>query len=262
MLCPSGRARAEDDWEKPISRGGRFPKQAFHYLPEQDVYQCPAGNELYPEWRSVDRYGRRYRRYRATTCNSCRLLDRCTASSNGRALKRYVGEEFREMMAAVLNHPAARTKYRRRKAIIEPCCAELRERQGLKRFHRRGLKAVRAEFALHCIAFNLKKAVLKCLIILWFRLTQVGWRLIFFASHQSGPSQPKKLVYRQTHTFGGLVGKRAPLEFQDSRSLSATSPSLLGDPPTDVRNTRVHGRFRNAKLQAFYWSAGTHQGQP
>jgi hypothetical protein len=69
------------------------------------------------------------------------------------------GEEFREWMAQQLEHPLARARYRRRKVIVEPCFAELRERQGLKRFHRRGLKAVRVEFALHCIAFNLKRAV-------------------------------------------------------------------------------------------------------
>ena len=34
-----------------------------------------------------------------------------------------------------------------------------RERLGLRRFHRRGLIGVRAEFALYCIALNLKKAL-------------------------------------------------------------------------------------------------------
>jgi hypothetical protein len=51
-------------------------------------------------------------------------------------------------MAGLLDHPLARARYRRRQAIVEPCFAELGQRQGLKRFHRRGLKAVRAEFAL------------------------------------------------------------------------------------------------------------------
>jgi hypothetical protein len=48
-------------------------------------------------------------------------------------------------MAQVLSQPAARAKYHRQ-ALVEPCFAELRERQGLKRFHRRGLAAVRVEF--------------------------------------------------------------------------------------------------------------------
>ncbi len=61
-------------------------------------------------------------------------------------------------MIEVMAQPGARSRYRARGAIVERVFAELRERQGLKRFHRRGLFAVRAEFALHCIAFNLKQA--------------------------------------------------------------------------------------------------------
>ena len=37
--------------------------------------------------------------------------------------------------------------------------AEFRGRQGLTRFHRRGVAGARVEFALHCIAFNLKWAI-------------------------------------------------------------------------------------------------------
>jgi hypothetical protein len=77
-------------------------------------------------------------------------------------------------MAEVLSHPAARAKYRRRQAIVEPCFAELRERQGLRRFHRRGLNAVRAEFALHCIAFNLKRAVGHSVLLIIRLLRRVG----------------------------------------------------------------------------------------
>ncbi len=54
-------------------------------------------------------------------------------------------------MAELLKHPAAGAKYRRRKTIVEPCFAEMKERQGLKRFRRRGM---RAEFALYGIAFQ------------------------------------------------------------------------------------------------------------
>jgi len=71
--------------------------------------------------------------------------------------------------------PKARAKYRLRGAIVERIFAEIRERQGLKRFHRRGLLAVRAEFALHCIAFNFKQAA-ACLklVILGFPMRLNG----------------------------------------------------------------------------------------
>ena len=98
------------------------------------------------------------------------MREQCTADRDGRTLKRYVGEELKELMALVLTQPSARAKYRRRAAIVEPFFAELRERQGLKRFHRRGLNSARVEFALHCIAFNLKKAVAHLLVFISRRL--------------------------------------------------------------------------------------------
>jgi transposase len=186
VLCPSGRANGEDDWERRAGRGGRFPKQAFQYVEAHDIYKCPADRELvYEQWH-VDSFRRRYRLYRGTRCGDCSLRERCTNSKYGRALVRYQGEELKEAMAQVLSQPAARAKYQRRQAIVEPCFAELRERQGLKRFHRRGLAAVRVEFALHCIAFNLKKVVhggLLILITLWFRFPVRILALAFSVSH-------------------------------------------------------------------------------
>jgi hypothetical protein len=115
-----------------------------------------------------DALGRHYREYWGRQCHGCPLRSQCTDSPRGRKLKGYDGEEFREQMAAILQHPLARARYRRRQVIVEPCFAELRERQGLKRFHRRDLKAVRVEFALHCIALNLKRAIAECLLLLIF----------------------------------------------------------------------------------------------
>jgi transposase len=176
VLCPTGRATSEHSWERRAGRSGRYPKQAFQYVAERDVYCCPGGRELIYERRKVDAFGRRYRLYRGTRCGDCALRERCTESRYGRPLKRYEGEELKEAMAQVLRQPAARATYLRRGAIVEPCFAELRERQGLRRFHRRGLKSVRVEFALHCIAFNLKKAV--SLFILWLRFPPVSWHLL------------------------------------------------------------------------------------
>ena len=42
-----------------------------------------------------------------------------------------------------------RQRYRSRQAMVEPVFSQLRGRQGLQRFRRNGLSAVRAEFALH-----------------------------------------------------------------------------------------------------------------
>jgi transposase len=180
LLCPTGRARGDHDWAKQ-GHQGKFSKHAFVYDPLHNRYWCPAGREFFPEQRDrVDRDGRTFRRYLTATCQDCALRAQCTNSKGSRTLKRYTNEEFKEGMIEVMAQPKARAKYRLRGAIVERIFAEIRERQGLKRFHRRGLLAVRAEFALHCIAFNLKQAV-------------ACWSLILlgFSMRANGPCDPQ-----------------------------------------------------------------------
>lgn len=158
LLCPTGKATTEENWEK-TDQGGRFAKGAFRYEAVSDEYRCPAGRTLQYVDSGENPRGGRYRRYRGRACAGCELRSRCTTDRHGRTVKRYDGEEVKEAMVAVLAQPRARAKYRRRSVLAEPAFAELRERQGLKRFRRRGLTGVQVEFALHCIAFDLKKAV-------------------------------------------------------------------------------------------------------
>jgi transposase len=158
VLCPSGQTLGNDHWEKK-GAGGRFAKSEFGYDQDRDVYRCPTGAELSCTAQGRDGHGRTYRVFRTAACASCTLREQCTTSPKGRSLKRYDAEEYKEGMAVVLRQDRARTEYRRRMAIAEPVYAELRERLGLRRFRRRGLIAVQAEFALYCIAFNLKKTL-------------------------------------------------------------------------------------------------------
>jgi len=158
VLCPSGQAMGDDDWEKKGSKG-LFGKSKFHFDADRDVYQCPAGEVLTYADQGKDAQGRAYRRYRTNGCAHCVLRAQCTQSRDGRSVKRYAGDEYKDAMGLVLQQPRARQVYARRMVIGEPVHAELRERLGLRRFHRRGLTAVRGEFALYCIAFNLKKAL-------------------------------------------------------------------------------------------------------
>ena len=136
----------------------RRSKAAFRYDAAADAYVCPAGDLLRPRGRARDRHGATYQRYATPACATCAQRAACTTAAGGRTLRRYDGDELKEAMAAVLAQPAARRRYRQRQAIVEPIFAALRDRQGLVRFHRRGLPKVRAEFALHCLAYNLRQA--------------------------------------------------------------------------------------------------------
>ena len=80
-------------------------------------------------------------------------------ASMGAASSATLGTSTRKRWPWCCCSPGRVQVYRQRMPIAETVHAELRERFGLRRFHRRGLSAVRAEFGLYCIAFNLKKAL-------------------------------------------------------------------------------------------------------
>ena len=157
VLIPGGKV-IDGHWDKPNS--GRFlAKARFRYDETADLYHCPGDQTLLPAERGKARGTRpAYRVYRGKQCAQCPLRPQCTKSA-ARSIRRYEGEELREAMAEVLAQSRARATYRQRASIAEPPFAELKHRQGLTRFHRRGPLGVRVEFALHCIAFNLKKAL-------------------------------------------------------------------------------------------------------
>ncbi len=56
---------------------------------------------------------------------------------------------MRDALRQIMEHPKAQRVFRQRKAMVEPVFAHLRCQQKLERFRRRGLAAVRREFALH-----------------------------------------------------------------------------------------------------------------
>jgi transposase len=151
LLCPSGKRGGAKR-----SPQGQLGKGEFGYLAERDVFQCPAGRELNFLDTAYDRKGQRYRRYRGRQCADCPLRSGCTTSRKGRTVRRYDGDELKEAMAQVMSQRGARQAYRQRGPLAERPFAEQRERQGLRRFRRRGLAGARVEYSLHCVAFNLK----------------------------------------------------------------------------------------------------------
>ena len=182
VLCPSGKAHGQEDFERKGHKG-LFAKSAFGYEEASDSYMCPAGHRLTTTGR-LQHQGqeRSYREYRTQACAGCPLRAQCTQAEHGRKLKRFEGEQYKEAMQQVLQQPAARACYRRRGAIVEPVFAELKERQDLRRFHRRGLRKAAMELALHCIAYNLKQAlgsqVVVVRIFLLARLPDSSWLLV------------------------------------------------------------------------------------
>lgn len=182
VLCPQGSVDKTGEWTKQ-SHVGLYPKSAFQYDEAKNVYVCPQQQRLIQESTGQDGNGRHYAKYKSTVCLSCPVVGLCTKSENGRSIKRYDGEAVKEAMVQVLRHPKAKQRYRKRKAIVEPVFAELKERQGLKRFHRKGIPGAKLEFALHCVAYNLKRAyslsegAFGGIFVLYYRRNQGPWKV-------------------------------------------------------------------------------------
>ena len=66
-----------------IEAKGRFGKQDFRYLAEEDVYRCPAGEKLAYHYTNEEN-GLALRRYLTNTCQSCAIKQRCTTGKERR----------------------------------------------------------------------------------------------------------------------------------------------------------------------------------
>lgn len=65
---------------------GRFGKPDFAYLPEEDVYRCPAGERLTYRYTNEED-GKTLRRYWTTACPTCSLKSQCTPAPERRLCK-------------------------------------------------------------------------------------------------------------------------------------------------------------------------------
>jgi Transposase DDE domain len=72
---------------KPMTSGlhakGRFGKQDFVYVAADDVYLCPAGEQL-PYRNTNEEDGKILRRYWTTACQACALKGQCTTGKERR----------------------------------------------------------------------------------------------------------------------------------------------------------------------------------
>ena len=62
---------------------GRFGKQDFRYLAEEDVYICPAGEKLASRYTTEDN-GLVLRRYWTNACQNCAIKQSCTTGKERR----------------------------------------------------------------------------------------------------------------------------------------------------------------------------------
>jgi hypothetical protein len=144
---------------KPLTSGskakGRFGKQDFVYLADDDVYRCPAGERLTRRFSSVED-GKTLHTYWTTRCGDCPLKPHCT-SGRERRIKRWEHEAVIDAMQERLDRMPHVMSIRR--AVVEHPFGTLKAWMGASHFRTRTLDKVRTEMSFHVLAYNLKRMI-------------------------------------------------------------------------------------------------------
>jgi len=134
---------------------GRFGKQDFRYVADEDVYICPAGERLTYRYTNEEN-GLLLHRYWTNVCQSCAIKHSCTPSKE-RRITRWEHEHVLEAVQRRLDeHPE---KMRQRRETVEHPFGTLKARMGATHFLMKRLPRVATEMALHVLAYNLTRVI-------------------------------------------------------------------------------------------------------
>ncbi len=134
---------------------GRFGKQDFRYVVEEDVYICPAGERLTYSF-TTEENGLVLRRYSTNACRRCAIKQSCTTGKE-RRITRWEHEHLLEVVQRRLDeHPE---KMRQRRETVEHPFGTIKARMGATHFLMNTLPRVAAEMALHVLAYNLTRVM-------------------------------------------------------------------------------------------------------
>ena len=134
---------------------GRFGKQDFIYLADENVYRCPAGEKLQYHFTNEEK-GQKLHRYWTNACRTCALKARCTKWPQ-RRITRWEHEEVVEAVQVRLdrNPDAMRT----RRETVEHPFGTIKMRMGATHFLCKTLPKVATEMALCVLTYNLTRVL-------------------------------------------------------------------------------------------------------
>jgi hypothetical protein len=134
---------------------GRFGKQDFRYVTEEDVYICPAEERLAYRY-TTEENGLALRRYWTNACQSCAIKAQCTTGKE-RRITRWEHEYVVDAVQRRLDeHPE---KMRQRRETVEHPFGTIKARMGATHFLMKTLPRVASEMALHVLAYNLTRVM-------------------------------------------------------------------------------------------------------
>jgi IS5 family transposase len=140
-------------WERYERTDGMFPRTAFTYDAECNVYICPNGHPLRTSGTVHDGRVRNYLS-QPGDCRACELKARCTRAPF-RKIARDINEEARDYARSLTGTPEFERSSNERKKV-EMRFAHLKVQHRFERMRLRGLCGARDEFHLAAIVQNLK----------------------------------------------------------------------------------------------------------
>jgi transposase len=145
---------------KPMTSGakadGRFSKADFVYLPDEDVYRCPAGETLVWHMQTVEHAMVLNRYWDLASCRACAIKGQCTTAPH-RRITRWEHEAVVDAMQHRLDREPQAMRIRRQ--TVEHVFGTLKAWMGATHFKTRRLKNVASEMSLHVLAYNLKRVI-------------------------------------------------------------------------------------------------------
>lgn len=135
---------------------GRFGKQDFVYLPEQDVYRCPAGALLPRHMTTVEKGMTLHRYWDRASCTGCSLKPQCTPSIE-RRVTRWEHEAVIDALQARMDLTPRAMRIRR--SLVEHPFGTIKAWMGHTHFLMKRLPNVKTEISLHILAYNMKRVM-------------------------------------------------------------------------------------------------------
>jgi len=135
---------------------GIFNKSLFQYNQDNDVYICPAGNELQHRFNAIEGGLDIKIYFNGMACKNCTIRSQCTRSKKEpRKMRRWIHEADMEKMEALLK--ATPDAMLQRKQTVEHPFGTIKLWAGATHLLTRGFKNVSTELNLHVLAYNLKR---------------------------------------------------------------------------------------------------------
>lgn len=158
-IMTTGKLGAIPYVPKPYTSGyraaGRFGKQDFLYQPDDNSYQCPAGQTMTYRC-STEEKGKAMHVYWPDGCGTCQIKSKCTTGKQ-RRIKRWEHEDIIDAMLARLNAMPEAMAIRRK--TVEHPFGTLKSWMGVTHFLTKRLPNVKTEMGLSVLAYNIRRMI-------------------------------------------------------------------------------------------------------